>query len=68
MLKLLYARLLLLKRFQHLPYIYYFKFHLRTRIKHITRNDDVGDLPSRVNLSILLKRFQHLPHITLNFT
>jgi hypothetical protein len=48
--------------------LYYFELYLRTRIKYITRNDDVGELPSRANLSILLKTFQHLPRIILSFT
>jgi hypothetical protein len=48
--------------------LYYFELYLRTRIKYITRNDDVGELPSRANLSILLKKFQHLPRIILSFT
>jgi hypothetical protein len=50
MLRLWYAWLILLKRFQHLPH--YFDSHLKTRSNHILRNDGGGELLLSGNLSI----------------
>ena len=50
MLKLRYARFILLKRSQYL------KPHLRTKINHVPRHDDGREMPSSGNLLI----FSHL--------
>jgi len=43
--------------------LYYFEPHLRTRINHVPRHDDGGEVPSSGNLSIFSNPGRPTPNI-----